>query len=134
VLFSGRSAELPNSESIVGNIFYTLPVRIRKDMTVRAFQEELLLPMRFPYITDTELYRALNRHQVEGGVISHVFPSLGDAVIRETDYLDERNTGHYMRVENGRLTVTLRHIDADAENKAYDIIEQTVRQRLKELT
>lgn len=133
-LFSGRSAELPNSESIVGNIFYTLPVRIRKDMTVRAFQEELLLPMRFPYITDTELYRALNRHQVEGGVISHVFPSLGDAVIRETDYLDERNTGHYMRVENGRLTVTLRHIDADAENKAYDIIEQTVRQRLKELT
>ena len=125
--YSGRDGDLPGSEGIVGNLFYQMPVQIRSDMTPADFQEGLLIPWQYPYITESALYKRLNMHQVEEGVISHMFIPYGEDVISVTDTPDPMNNSHSMEMRDGCLVLTLRHPEGEAEERSFDRIEQVMR-------
>ncbi len=125
-LYSGRSPELPGSDAIVGNLFYTMPVRITSRMTVQEFQEELLLPWRYPYSTHNSLYRRLNRFIIEEGPVSNNFTGFGENVLKARDIQENTRTGHAVEYKDGCLTITLRHFDRKEDNMAYDRMEQSL--------
>lgn len=125
-LYSGRSPELPGSDAIVGNLFYTMPVRIDNRMTVQEFQEELLLPWRYPYSTQNSLYRRLNRFVIEEGLVSNQFTEMGENVLWARDIQENTRTGHSVENGDGCLTITLRHFDREEENRSYDQIEESL--------
>ena len=125
-LYSGRSPELPGSEAIVGNLFYTMPVRISSRMSVQEFQEELLLPWRYPYSRQNSLYRRLNRFIIEEGLVSNNFTEFGGNVLQARDIQENTRTGHAVENKDGCLTITLRHFDREEENRSYDRIEQSL--------
>jgi len=110
----------------VGNLFYTMPVRISSTMTVQEFQEELLLPWRYPYSTQNSLYRRLNRFVVEEGLVSNHFTELGENVLEIRDIQENTRTGHSVESRDGCLTITLRHFDREEENRSYDQIEESL--------
>ena len=126
-LYSGRDAELSGIGGIAGNLFYTMPVRIRSGMSIREFQEELLIPWQYPYSTENSLYRRLNSRRVEEGIVSNTFIGFGVNVLDVWDYEEKNRTGHSMRLKDGCLTVVLRHLDGQEENAAYDMIEEMLR-------
>ena len=125
-LYSGRSPELPGSDTTVGNLFYTMPVRISSTMTVQEFQEELLLPWRYPYSTQNSLYRRLNRFIIEEGLVSNNFTEFGGNVLQAWDMQEDTRTGHSVVNKDGCLTITLRHFDREEDNRSYDRIEQSL--------
>lgn len=125
-LYSGRSPELPGSDAIVGNLFYTMPVKISSRMTVQEFQEELLLPWRYPFSTQNSLYRSLNRFIVEEGLVSNNFTGFGENVLWARDVQENTRTGHSVENRDGCLTITLRHFDREEDNRSYDRIEQSL--------
>ena len=116
-----------------GNLFYTMPVRIRGGMCVQEFQEQLLIPWQYPYSTENALYRRLNSWRVEEGIVSNTFTGFGENVLTVQDFEENQRTGHSMRLKEGCLSITLRYLDGPKQNAAYDIIEQVLR-RMPEMT
>ena len=126
-LYSGRDPELTGSDVTTGNLFYTMPVRIRGGMCVQEFQEQLLIPWQYPYSTENALYRRLNSWRVEEGIVSNTFTGFGENVLTVQDFEENQRTGHSMRLKEGCLSITLRYLDGPKQNAAYDIIEQVLR-------
>ena len=123
-VFSGRDSSFEGSESIVGNLIYSLPVRLQRGMSPAQFQKDLLTPWSCPYITETEEFKGLNRHNIEFGVVSRIFPSLHDKIAFFTDYPEAFSRGLYLEMTEGKLTVVLRYPKNEAEQKTLDKLEE----------
>lgn len=125
-LFSGRDSGFPQAERIVGNLFYTMPVHIRDDMSAAQFQMELMIPWKYPFVTDTEEYGKLNRHHLEEGIVSRIFLSPGEDVLAFSDSTNEMSTGHYMELAGGALRIVFRFHQDEMQQRSYEIIRDVV--------
>ena len=132
-LYSGRDEGFEHCNEIIGNLFYTMPVRIGEDMSPEAFQKEMLIPWRYPFVTDTAEYRRLNNHSTEGGVVSRIFTPFGNESASLSDDAEEMDTGHYLELRNGRLIVVLRYPADSVKESDYDRIEEVMRRKLEEI-
>ena len=125
-VFSGRDNTFEGCESIVGNLICSMPVRLQRGMTPAEFQKSLLIPWNYPYVTDTEEFRALNRPNIEFGVVSRIFPSINHRISFFTDYPEAFSRGLYLELTEGKLQVILRYPDNEAEQKTLDVLESTM--------
>ncbi|MGX8686185.1 MAG: condensation domain-containing protein [bacterium] len=125
-VFSGRDSSFEGSESIVGNLICSLPVRLRRGMSPAQFQKDLMIPWSYPYIIDTEEFKGLNRHNIEFGVVSRIFPSLHDRIAFFTDYPEAFSRGLYLEMTEGKLKVVLRYPKNETEQKTLDMLEDTM--------
>ena len=132
-LYSGRDEGFDHSNEIIGNLFYTMPVRIGEDMSPEAFQKEMLIPWRYPFVTDTAEYRRLNNHSTEGGVVSRIFTSFDIENVSLSDDAEEMDTGHYLEMNSGRLKIVLRYPFGSAQESDYDRIEEVMLGMLEEI-
>ena len=129
-IFPGRDESFDGAEGIVGNLFYAMPVCIREDMTAPAFQQELMKPWQYPYVTDCPEYARLNRHGLEEGIVSRLFAPLCVNVEYLREEQEKMTTGHYMELAEGKLRIVLRYPEADAAKKGYQKIEAVMRELL----
>lgn len=125
-VFSGRDSSFEGSESIVGNLICSLPVRLKRGMSPAQFQKDLMIPWSYPYIIDTEEFKGLNRHNIEFGVVSRIFPSLHDKIAFFTDYPEAFSRGLYLEMTEGKLKVVLRYPKNVTEQKTLDMLEDTM--------
>ena len=119
---SGREAHFENSEATIGNLFYSVPVFLSADMSPQTFQKGLILPWKYPYITDTPEYQRLNRHNIEEGIVSRVFVPFHGSVESFSDAGQEMSTGHYMEIPDGKLRIVFRYRQDPLLRRAYDRI------------
>ena len=124
--FSRREEFFGEDDGIVGNIAAFMPVRLREGMSASEFQKELLIPWKYPYITETEEYKALVRHSIEGGVVSRIFPPFHENIVSFRDYPITFGQGLYLELKEGRLEVILRYPAGNEEKRNLDILEDTI--------
>ena len=131
-LYSGRDYLHEDGSDIVGNLFYTMPVHLHTDMSVSAFRKELIKPWKYPYITETNEYRQLNRHMVEEGIVSRILIPFHENVVSFISVPDRLDTGHYMETAEGNLRIVFRYPEEDLLGHAYDTIAETMTRLLNE--
>ena len=124
--FSRRDEFFGEDDGIVGNIAASIPVRILEGMSASEFQRELLILWKYPYIKETEEFKALLRHSIETGVISRIFPPFHENVVFFRDYPMAFGQGPYLELTEGQLTVTLRYPAGSEEKRNLDILENTI--------
>ena len=125
-VFSGRDSSFKGSEQIVGNLICSMPVKLQRGMSPVEFQKSLLIPWNYPYVTDTEEFKGLNRHNVEYGVVSRIFPSIHDRISFVADYPEAFSKGLYLELTDGKLIVMLRYPKHETEQKTLDVLEDTM--------
>ena len=130
--YSGRDEAFRGIDGIVGNLICSVPVRIREGMSAEEFQQALLFLWKYPYITDTDEYRMLNRYTVERGVVSRLFPPFHDNVASFRDYPGDFSQGLYLDMKDGALEVVLRYPSGNKERDTLDLLEDVVSRLLVE--
>ena len=129
-LYSGRDGLAEPSGSMIGNLFYTMPVHIQKDMSCDSFQKGLLKPWKYPYLSDTQKYRDLNRHNTEEGIVSRIFMPPHKNVESIVSMEEDKSTGHYMEMADDQLRIVFRYPGDPLMEHAYGIIETVMRDLL----
>ena len=86
----------------------------------------MLIPWKYPYVTETEEYKALVRHSIEAGVVSRIFPPFHENVSFFRDYPMALGHGLYLELKEGRLEVILRYPAGSEEKRNLDILEDTI--------
>ena len=130
-LFSGRDVPCCHESSTLGNLFYTMPVYLEEGMTVQNFTDGLMKPWKYPYVTDTPEYQRLNRHTIENGLISRMFPPFHKNVISCIDEEGEGNIGHYMEQKDGKLKIIFRYYEDAYQISSYKKIEDVMSRLLR---
>ena len=126
--FSGRNISQNDRENILGNIMLSLPVRLSRRMLPVDFQQQVLKPLQYPDVSETMEYRRLNMYKTELGIVSRVLlPYDKNVICVRDDYGDGNQVGHFMCIDEGRLCIRLRYLRGNETDKAYDIIENTMR-------
>ena len=103
-----------------------MPVRICEGMSAQEFQKELLIPWKYPYVTDMEEYLRLNMQNIEHGVTSRIFPPFHKNILSFREYPKAFGQGLYLELREGRLAVVLRYPAGEKEKQNLDILEACV--------
>ena len=130
-LYSGRDMSFDGADDIVGNLIYTMPVYLDKDMSPETFKQGVMKPWKYPFVTDTKEYGRLNRHNIEEGIISRIFEAYHGNVLSVTNGPEGMDTGHYMEMADGALRIVLRYPRDEGRSLAYETVMKTMEQYLK---
>ena len=130
-LYSGRDMSFDGADDIVGNLIYTMPVYLDKDMSEETFKQGLMKPWKYPFVTDTKEYGRLNRHNIEEGIISRIFEAYHENVVSVTNGPEGMDTGHYMEMREGALRIVLRYPRDEGRSLAYGTVIKTMEEYLK---
>lgn len=126
--FSGRDPAFEGSDVIIGNLVCPMPVRIRADMTYEEFGQGLMIPWKYPYITDTKEYRELFHYELDSGIVSRNYPPFHESVLSWTDFPDQTLRGHCLELREGRLMIML----SGMEEKRLDALRDMLSGMLTE--
>ena len=99
-----------------------MPVYLEAGMSVQSFMDGLMKPWEYPFVTDTPEYQRLNRHIIENGLISRIFPPFHKNVISCTNDEDETDIGHYMEQKDGKLKIVFRYYEDEYQISSYQKI------------
>ena len=130
-LYSGRDTSFDEADAIVGNLIYTMPVYLDREMSAEAFKYGLMKPWKYPFVTDTKAYGRLNRHNIEEGIVSRIFAPYHENIVSLTNGPEGMNLGHYMEMVEGALRIVLRYPRDEGRSLAYETVEKTMKEYLK---